>query len=163
MIIKVKVEEQIYEVEISDIRQRPIIAIVEGDEFEIWPEGEPSFHTRRQSFENNTNTQARMESSSQQPVFASSLTSSFKPEEKPLPTLAANGNLLVVRAPIPGVITAVNIHPGEEVSVGQQLCVLEAMKMNNSIRASRAGHIAAVHVIVGQHVKHHDILLEFAA
>jgi glutaconyl-CoA/methylmalonyl-CoA decarboxylase subunit gamma len=162
MIIKVKIEEQIYEVEISDIRQRPIIAIVEGDEFEIWPEGEPSFHTGRQSFENNTNTQARMESSSQQPAFASSSTSSSKPEEKSLP-LAGNGNLLVVRAPIPGVITAVNIHPGEEVSVGQQLCVLEAMKMNNSIRASRAGHIAAVHVTVGQHVKHHDILLEFAA
>jgi glutaconyl-CoA/methylmalonyl-CoA decarboxylase subunit gamma len=162
MIIKVKIEEQIYEVEISDIRQRPIIAIVEGNKFEVWPEGEPSFHTGRQSFENNTNTQARMESSSQQPALASSPTSSTKPEEKSLP-LAANGNLLVVRAPIPGVITAVNIHPGEEVSVGQQLCVLEAMKMNNSIRASRAGHIAAIHVTVGQHVKHHDILLEFAA
>jgi glutaconyl-CoA/methylmalonyl-CoA decarboxylase subunit gamma len=161
MIIKVKVEEQIYEVEISDIRQRPIIAIVEGDEFEIWPEGEPSFHTGRQSFENNTNNQVRMEASTQQPASAPPPASTIKPAAKPLsPT--ANGTLLVVRAPIPGVITAVNIHPGEEVNVGQQLCVLEAMKMNNSIRASRAGHIATVNVTVGQHVKHHDILLEFA-
>ena len=161
MIIKVKIEEQIYEVEIPDIRQRPIIAIVEGDEFEVWPEGEPSFHTGRQSFENHTNTQARVEASSQKAASSSSRSPAIEPGEKPVPH-TVNGTLLVVRAPIPGVITAVNIHPGEEVNVGQQLCVLEAMKMNNSIRASRAGHIATVNVTVGQHVKHHDILLEFA-
>jgi glutaconyl-CoA/methylmalonyl-CoA decarboxylase subunit gamma len=161
MIIKVKIEEQIYEVEITNIRQRPIIASVEGEEFEIWPEGEPSFQNRRQSFENSTNTQFRVEASAQKPAPASSPSPAIKPVEKPVPH-TVNGTLLVVRAPIPGVITAVNIHPGEAVNVGQQLCVLEAMKMNNSIRASRAGHIATVNVTVGQHVKHHDILLEFA-
>jgi biotin carboxyl carrier protein len=67
-----------------------------------------------------------------------------------------------VRAPIPCVITAVDVHAGSEVSAGQQLCVLEAMKMNNSIRASRAGRISVVDINIGQHIKHPDVLIEFA-
>jgi biotin carboxyl carrier protein len=67
-----------------------------------------------------------------------------------------------VKAPIPGVITAILVQSGTEVSVGQELCKLEAMKMNNSIRSSRAGKIATIHVSIGQHVKHNDALIEFA-
>jgi biotin carboxyl carrier protein len=48
------------------------------------------------------------------------------------------------------------------VVAGQELCVLEAMKMKNTIRASRDGEISKVHITVGQHVKHHDILVEYA-
>jgi len=39
---------------------------------------------------------------------------------------------------------------------------LEAMKMNNTIYAPHAGVIANVAVAVGQHVKHSDIMIEFA-
>jgi pyruvate carboxylase len=48
------------------------------------------------------------------------------------------------------------------VHTGQQLCTLEAMKMNNAIRASKDGVIGKVHVSVGQHVKHRDALFEYA-
>jgi biotin carboxyl carrier protein len=47
--------------------------------------------------------------------------------------------------------------------VGDELCTLEAMKMKNVIRAPRAGTIASVKVAVGQHVKHHDVLVEYSA
>jgi biotin carboxyl carrier protein len=67
-----------------------------------------------------------------------------------------------VRAPIPGVIVSIGVQPGDEVTAGQELCVLEAMKMNNAIRASRAGQVATVYVSVGQHVKHHEVLIEYA-
>jgi biotin carboxyl carrier protein len=70
--------------------------------------------------------------------------------------------LKAVKAPIPGVITAILVQPGAEVSVGQELCKLEAMKMNNSIRSSRVGKIASINVSIGQHVKHNDVLIEFA-
>ena len=59
-------------------------------------------------------------------------------------------------------ITAVLVHPGDEVAIGQELCKLEAMKMNNSIRSNRAGKIEAINISVGQQVKHNDSLMEFA-
>jgi biotin carboxyl carrier protein len=40
--------------------------------------------------------------------------------------------------------------------------VLEAMKMKNAIRAPRDGQIAVVRAALGQHVKHHEILMEYA-
>jgi glutaconyl-CoA/methylmalonyl-CoA decarboxylase subunit gamma len=161
MIIKVKMDEQVYEVEIGDLRIRPIIAVVEGEEFEVWPEGEPTVHARRQEVAGNNLKPPLIAEALAQPAIQSTQTPSanaFITSQ----SQQGNDSLLVVRAPIPGVITAVSTQAGAEVAVGQQLCVLEAMKMNNSIRASRAGCIAAVHVSVGQHVKHHDILLEYA-
>jgi propionyl-CoA carboxylase alpha chain len=53
------------------------------------------------------------------------------------------------------------VRPGDEVGLGQDLCVLEAMKMKNPIRSPRAGRIASVNVNPGQTVKHHDVLVEF--
>jgi glutaconyl-CoA/methylmalonyl-CoA decarboxylase subunit gamma len=161
MIIKIKIDEQVYEVEIEDVRKRPIIARVEGEEFEVWPEGEPAVHPAHSAFEQEYPRQSsRLDTTPQQ---ASQVAKASSAKSNGLPPSPANSDaLLVVRAPIPGVITAVNTQAGAEVTVGQQLCVLEAMKMNNSIRASRAGRIAAVHVNVGQHVRHHDILLEYA-
>jgi biotin carboxyl carrier protein len=66
-----------------------------------------------------------------------------------------------VLAPLPGVIVAISVKPGDAVEPGQELCIIEAMKMKNVIRASRAGTLEAVHVTLNQHVKHHDVLLEF--
>jgi pyruvate carboxylase len=73
-----------------------------------------------------------------------------------------NGNDRLVKAPIPGVITAIQVQPGQAVQVGDILCSLEAMKMVNSIRAARSGTIGAIHVSLGQHVRHQELLLEYA-
>jgi biotin carboxyl carrier protein len=67
-----------------------------------------------------------------------------------------------VRAPIPGVITSVSVQPGTSVSLGQELCVLEAMKMRNPICAGRSGVIETVHVVPGKHVQHREVMMEFA-
>ncbi len=67
-----------------------------------------------------------------------------------------------VRAPIPGVILTVAVQPGASVTPGQELCVLEAMKMRNPICAGRAGIIQTVHVTAGKHVQHREVLMEFA-
>lgn len=162
MIIKVKINEQIFQVEISDLQSRPIIAIVDGDEFEIWPEGEPArdiqdLDAREASLQVTTRDAPLLTSPAPK-----ELAQNHSPQPSGITPPAGSDSLKVVRAPIPGVITAVDVHVGSEVSVGQQLCVLEAMKMNNSIRAVHAGTIAAVHISIGQHVKHHDVLIEFA-
>ena len=53
---------------------------------------------------------------------------------------------------MPGKITAVNVINGEQVEAGDVLVVLEAMKMEHSIRAARDGVIASVHVSLGDQI-----------
>ena len=67
-----------------------------------------------------------------------------------------------VSAPMPGVILEVHVKAGDEVERGQQIAVLEAMKMHNLIGAPRAGTIAEVCVTPGQAVGHGDALVRYA-
>lgn len=78
-----------------------------------------------------------------------------------LPERPAGRSERIVAAPMPGIILSVPVSAGDAVSRGQDLCVLEAMKMNNSIRSPREGVISAVHVRAGQTVAHGDLLFEF--
>jgi biotin carboxyl carrier protein len=65
-----------------------------------------------------------------------------------------------IKAPIPGQITRVIVTVGEEVEQGQPLLILEAMKMENEIRAPRAGRIKELTVSLGQRVTLHEVLAE---
>jgi propionyl-CoA carboxylase alpha chain len=68
----------------------------------------------------------------------------------------------LVRSPMPGLIVSVAVAPGQEVKLGQELCVLEAMKMENVLRAERDGAIAEVNVAPRDTVAADQILLTFA-
>jgi biotin carboxyl carrier protein len=65
---------------------------------------------------------------------------------------------LEIRAIIPGRIVAVFVIPGEAVETGQHLLVLEAMKMQNELRAPRSGTVEQVRAAVGQNVEVGDLL-----
>lgn len=65
-------------------------------------------------------------------------------------------------APMPGVILEVNVKAGDTVTRGQQVAILDAMKMHNVIGAPRAGTIAEVFVSAGQSVNHGDAIISFA-
>ena len=65
-----------------------------------------------------------------------------------------------IKAPIPGQITQVLVGVGEQVDAGQPLLVLEAMKMENEIRASHFGTVKTINVTPGQTVKIHEVLIE---
>ena len=64
-----------------------------------------------------------------------------------------------IRAIIPGRIVAVAVVPGDPVGAGQQVLVLEAMKMQNELRAPRAGSVERVAVAVGENVEVGDLLM----
>jgi biotin carboxyl carrier protein len=72
---------------------------------------------------------------------------------------AAGGGQVEVRAIIPGAVHSVAVVTGDEVEAGQQLLVVEAMKMQNEIRAPRAGRISRVAVGAGQTLELRDLLV----
>jgi len=57
-----------------------------------------------------------------------------------------------VRAPMPGIVSEVKTTEGTRVEMGDTLLVIEAMKMENPIKATRGGTIQRVHVSKGQEV-----------
>jgi len=62
-------------------------------------------------------------------------------------------------APLPGRITHVAVKPGDAVTPGDTLLVIEAMKMENEFKASAAGRVVEVRVQAGQVVNAGDVLL----
>ena len=63
-------------------------------------------------------------------------------------------------APMPGLIVRVNVQAGDEVSAGQGLVVMEAMKMENELRAPAAGVVKRVACEAGTAVEKGSILIE---
>lgn len=132
MKVSVKIDGQTYDVEIQDINKRPILAILDGETFEVQPETELGA------------------SVSSEPVSVKTTEST---------TQVISGKTLL--APLPGTVTEIFVLPGAQVETGQPVCVIEAMKMKNTIRASRSGTIASVPISPGQSVKHKQVLVEF--
>jgi biotin carboxyl carrier protein len=154
MKVTVTVAGQTYQVEIADLHARPVLAVVDGETFEVWPEEAAT----------TLEVPASRATTAPSPPTSPPITPTvLSPRTNAAPAPSADGQAAVVRAPIPGVIVALSVQPGAAVTFGQELCVLEAMKMENMIRAPRAGTIAAVRVTVGQHVKRQDVLVEYAA
>ena len=63
-------------------------------------------------------------------------------------------------APMPGMIVRVNVGEGDAVQAGQELLVMEAMKMENELRAAAAGTVKRVHAAPGMAVEKGALLLE---
>src|SRR5665213_2764052 len=67
----------------------------------------------------------------------------------------------LVISPMPGLVVSMDVAAGEEVKEGQVLCVIEAMKMQNILRAERDGVIKSVGAKAGDSVAADDVLAEF--
>jgi 3-methylcrotonyl-CoA carboxylase alpha subunit len=72
---------------------------------------------------------------------------------------AAQGGPVEVRAIIPGRVVAIAVGPGDAVEAGQQILVVEAMKMQNELRAPREGAVERVGVAVGDTIEVGDLLV----
>ncbi len=73
----------------------------------------------------------------------------------------AAAGLEPLRAPMPGLVLRVDVEKGQEVAAGQGLLIVEAMKMENELRAGAAGRVRRVHVAAGASVGRGDLLVEF--
>ena len=129
-IYQVTIDGTTYTVEIPNIRERPVRAIVDGEVVSV---DVPAPATS---------------------VTTPMLSPGFSPSS-PMPT----GEPGEVRAPLPGTVVEINVTEGENVTPGQQLCVLEAMKMNNPIQATHAGTVRRILISMGQQVPHNAPLM----
>ena len=133
----VKVAAKSYEVEIEDIYARPVIAHIDGQKFEVNPENgiKPALQNESQE---------------------------FKEVESPKRPSSLTAGSAELTAPLPGTVIEVFVKAGEHIESGQVVLVIEAMKMKNSIRSTRAGMIAEVLVGAGETVAHKQALVKFA-
>ncbi len=144
MKISVTIAGNTYEVEIKDLNARPVIAEVDGQVVEVFPE------------EQNVVLAAPV-------VTAPSIPTPPKPvQSAPRPVVSAPvAGASVLKAPLPGTIVSIDVKPGQSVKKGDTLLTLEAMKMKNAIRSDVDGLIADVHVNQGDLVKHGQALVSF--
>ena len=129
-----------YEVTIGDIEGTVATVNVNGEEYKVeWePEAEPE---------------------KKKPVLGKPAAAS---ETSASEESASNANVNTnnaVKAPLPGIITSIEVAVGDEVKAGDTLLVLEAMKMANNIESEKDGKIAAILVKPGQSVMEDDPLV----
>jgi biotin carboxyl carrier protein len=132
----VKVANKSYEVEVEDIHARPVIARVDGQKFEVSPEA-------------GSKPVSKVE------------TKEFKAVELSKQPTSASASTNELTAPLPGTVIEIFVKAGDYIEAGQVILVIEAMKMKNSIRSTRAGAIAEVLVNAGQTVAHKQALVRF--
>lgn len=88
------------------------------------------------------------------------------PYEEPIyaveePEAAATGNGNECRSPVMGLVIRVEVEAGQQLEAGQQVMVLEAMKMETRLTAPRACKVKNVHVAPGDPVKVDQLLIDF--
>ena len=77
------------------------------------------------------------------------------------PAPAPTGDSGGVASPIAGTVLEVKCKPGDQVGQGQDLLVIEAMKMETAIAAPSAGTVKTVHVAAGDAVRENQVLVDF--
>ncbi|MGP9804249.1 acetyl-CoA carboxylase biotin carboxylase subunit [Paracoccus sp. NSM] len=78
-----------------------------------------------------------------------------------MPVKQAPDTSKLLLCPMPGLIVKINVAPGDEVQEGQALATVEAMKMENILRAERKGVVKSVNAEPGQSLKVDEIIMEF--
>ena len=78
-----------------------------------------------------------------------------------LPEKAAPDTSKLIQSPMPGLVVSIPVVVGQEVKTGETVAIIEAMKMQNILRAERDGVVKAVSAKDGDPVAADDVLVEF--
>ena len=146
--IRVRIGDHWHTVEVGDLSQSPALVVVDGETFTVEIETDagsalPPPPSRRGRPSGGLALPAG-------PAAAASPPGSGAP--------AVDDDIL--RSPMPGRVMSVLVRPGDAVSEGDEVCVVEAMKMEQSIRAHRAGVVKTVFVQPLDSVNANDPLVE---
>ena len=139
--LRIKVGEHWYTVQVGDLTHSPVQVIVEGEIFEVEVAGLPPTPPGRPR--RGRTRQAQIEAPGPQSQ-----------------TTGASFSDNILRSPMPGRVISILVRPGDSVSTGDEVCVVEAMKMEQSIRAHRDGIVKTIYVQPMDPVKTDDPLIE---
>ena len=139
--LRIKVGEHWYAVQVGDLTHSPVQVTVEGETFEVEVEGLPPSPPARPR--RGRSRQAQIETPTPQ-------------SQSPVAGYSDD----ILRSPMPGRVISILVRPGDQVSTGDEVCVVEAMKMEQSIRAHRDGVVKTVFVQPMDPVKADDPLIE---
>ena len=139
--IRVRVGDQWYNVEVGDLTQSPVQVTVDGETFEVEVEADSGPMPPRRG----------------RP--AGGLTVPDAPTS-PAAGAAAPVDDDILRSPMPGRVMSILVRRGDSVSAGDEVCVVEAMKMEQSILAHRDGVVKTVFVQPMDSVNANDPLVE---
>ena len=151
--LRIKIGDSWHDVEVLDLDADPIEVIVDGEPVQVeFPDagqeavGPPAAAPAIRAGKPVPMVERReTRPDSRAPAGPSA------PEQAP-----AAGPTKVFSSPMPGIIVSVSVDRGDQVVPGDEVCVLEAMKMQQTLRADWAGIVREVHVQSGQQVQGGD-------
>ena len=136
--LRVKVNDRWYTVEAVDVDAEPAVVLVDGE---------------------------RVEVSLSEPLIRAdappAVADAPAPQTAaPTPAAAPSAGGRAFTSPMPGIVLSIAVSVGDQVTTGDDICVLEAMKMQQTLKADWSGVVSAVHVIPGQQVQDGDAIVE---
>jgi propionyl-CoA carboxylase alpha chain len=78
-----------------------------------------------------------------------------------MPVREAPDTSKMLLCPMPGLVVTIDVKEGQEVKAGERLCAVEAMKMENILRAERDGVVAKINAGPGDSLAVDDVIMEF--
>jgi biotin carboxyl carrier protein len=136
--MRVKVNEEWYSVEVGDLYQSPVEVVVDGEPYliEVGAAAAGDMPTRKPR---------------QQPK-----------QEQPGLRGITQGDERTIRCPLPGVVIAVSVTKGQVLEAGDEICVLNSMKMEQSVRMAKGGTVKNVKIKKDQSVTAGAPLIEIS-
>jgi biotin carboxyl carrier protein len=136
--LRVRVNDRWYTVEAVDVDSEPAVVLVDGE---------------------------RVEVSLSEPLIRAdappAVADAPAPQTAaPTPAAAPSAGGRAFTSPMPGIVLSIAVSVGDQVTTGDDICVLEAMKMQQTLKADWSGVVSAVHVIPGQQVQDGDAIVE---
>ena len=139
--LRIRVGGNWYSVEVGDLSRSPVQVTVDGETFTVEVDGLPG-HTSARPRRGRTQTPGIL----------------VPPPASRVNPTGGDGNF--IRSPMPGRVISILVRPGDAVSVGQEVCVVEAMKMEQSIRSPQNGVVKEIRVQPMDSVRTNDPLME---
>ena len=137
--LRVKVNDRWYTVEAVDVDSEPAVVLVDGERVEV-------------------SLSQPLVQADAPPAAAALPARPAGPAPPPEAAPSAGGRAFT--SPMPGIVLSVAVGVGDQVTTGDDICVLEAMKMQQTLKADWSGVVSAVHVIAGQQVQDGDAIVE---
>ncbi len=145
--LRVRVNGRWYVVEGVDVDSDPAIVLVDGEQVEV---------SLSQPLVEAAGPVPDTSTSPEHPPSAA--TTESPPDAPAAPPTAEQTR--VFSSPLPGIVLSLAVKVGDQVVTGDDICVLEAMKMQQTLKADWSGVVSAVHATPGQQVQDGDPIVE---